>query len=131
MGLADAIRSAVAAASAQTAGLQVDVTHEAWIGHKAGGYAQPDYAVAVSRKALVQEGTNQIRLPNGDVFTARACISFLVPVLANGAAGRKEPIDPRDRITLPSGLTGPIVENPGGMVDPQTGRPFINTFWLK
>jgi hypothetical protein len=130
MALADVIRAGVAGVQAQLTSLQVTVTHEAWIGH-ADAYGGPDYAPPVSLSALVQEGTNQRRLPTGEVITARACVSFLQPVPANGAVGRREPIDPRDRVTLPSGITGPLVENPGAMVDPSTGRPYLSVFWLQ
>jgi len=130
MALADVVRGAVASVSALTSGLKVNVTHEAWIGH-ADAYAGPAYAAPVLLPALVQEGTNQRRLPTGEVITARACVSFLEPVAPNGAVGRREPIDPRDRVTLPSGLTGPLTENPGAMVDPTTGRPYLSVFWLK
>lgn len=118
-------------AATQALGLLEPVTHEAWIGHKPGGYAEPDFAVPVTRLALVQEGTNQQRTPEGKEITVRACISFLDPIPANGAVGRREPVDPRDRITLRSGLTGPIVDAPGSVIDTETGRRVISVFWLK
>jgi hypothetical protein len=130
MALADVIRGGVAGLNTQLATLQVNVTHEAWIGH-ADGFGGPMFAPPVALLALVQEGTNQKRTPTGETITTRACVSFLQPVPPNGATGRREPIDPRDRITLPSGLTGPLVENPGAMVDPSTGRPYISVFWLQ
>jgi hypothetical protein len=130
MGLAAAIRTAVAAANAQTASLQVNVIHEAWIGFKDSD-GTPDYATPVSRPALVQEGsTPHRRLPDGELITTRATVSFLGPVEPNGAEGRQEPIDPRDLFTLPSGLTGPLMEVSGVMIDPSTGRPFLSTFRL-
>ena len=129
MGLADAIRLAVAAVNAQTASLQVSVVHEAWIGQDGDG--TPEYAAPVIRQALVQEGsTPQRRLPDGELITTRATISFLGPVEPHGAEGRQEPIDPRDMFTLPSGLTGPIMEVSGVMIDTTTGAPFLNTFRL-
>jgi hypothetical protein len=127
---AASIRSAVELGNTLSAEVQVDVIHEAWIGGD--GYGKPVYAAPVIRKALVQEGTNQHRrMPSGDVITARAAVTFLDPVPPNGTPGRREPIDPRDRITLPSGLTGPIVEAQGGMIDPSTNAPYISSFWLK
>jgi hypothetical protein len=115
----------------QALGLLEPITHEAWIGHKPGGYAEPDFAVPVTRLALVQEGTNQKRTLGGDVITVRACISFLDPIAPNGAEGRREPVDPRDRITLRSGLTGPIVDAPGSVIDTETGRRVLSVFWMK
>lgn len=130
MALDAVIRGAVAAVKTQLSSIQVNVTHEAWIGHQ-DGHAQPAFAPPVLLPAMVQEGANTRRLPTGEVITARACISFLFPVAPNGAPGRREPIDPRDRITLPSGLTGPLVESPGAAIDPTTNRPYISVFWLQ
>lgn len=111
---------AVAAADTATAdlGLQVEVSHEAWSGKD--GYGKPTYAAAVTRSALVQEGTNQVRLVSGETITTRACISFLRPVA----------VDPRDRITLPSGYTGPIVDNVGALVHTGPAAP-ISVVWLR
>jgi hypothetical protein len=39
-------------------------------------------------------------------------------------------VDPRDRITLPDGRTGPIVEITGGMLNAGTGRPFMTQVTL-
>jgi hypothetical protein len=124
------LTGAVAAANQATVslGLQVDVSHEAWIGQDDYGKATFDDPVTLS--ALVQEGTNQIRRTDGSVITTRACISFLYPITHNGASGRREPIDPRDRITLPSGYTGPIVENVGAIVHTGPLEP-ITVVWLK
>jgi len=128
-GLAASIRSTVEAVNAQTTTLQANVVHEAWIGQD--DYGVPRYAAPVGRPALIHEGTTQRRLPTGDVITTRACVTFYSPVPSNGASGRRDPIDPRDRITLPSGLTGPIVDAPGAGIDPSTGHPYVSVFWLK
>lgn len=120
---------AVADAATQGLGFQVEVTHEAWI-------PQPDalgdgeYAVPVTRSGLVQEGVLHHEKPDGQVVTTKARISFLAPVPPHGAAGRQEPIDPRDRFTLPSGLSGQAIEVPGVLVDPTTGHPYVSTVWL-
>lgn len=121
---------AVAAADQATAGLglQVEVSHEAWIGQD--GYAKPQYDDPVPLSALVQEGTNQVRTLAGETITTKACLSFLRPLTPNGATGRREPIDPRDRITLPSGYTGPIVDNAGALVHQGPVAP-ISVVWLR
>lgn len=131
MGMDGILRAAVASVHAAFSGAAVDVVHEAWVGFKPGGYTEPDFAAPVLRKAFVVEGTDQVRQSGGDVITVRAHVAFRDPVPANGAPKRREPIDPRDRITLPSGLTGPIVDNPGATVDPTTGRPYVSAFWLR
>jgi hypothetical protein len=127
------LTGAVAAVDAALEGLGLlgYVTHEPWIGFK-DSYGDPDYGSPISRKALIQEGTIPHRRGgDGDVITTRACISFRDPVEPNGAEGRSEPIDPRDRITLPSGLTGPIVSDDGAVINPTTGARSANTVWLR
>jgi hypothetical protein len=126
------LTGAIAAADAAMEGLGLlgYVTHEAWIGQDGDG--KPVYAVAVSRKAIVQEGSTPFRRgSDGETITTRACISFREAVEPNGATGRHEPIDPRDRITLASGLTGPIVSDGGAVVNPTTGARSQNTVWLR
>lgn len=126
--LTDALATADAATEAL--GLVGTVTHEAWIGQDSGG--DPIYATAVLRKARIQEGALPHRQGDtGDLVTTRACIQFIGAVEFNGAEGRREPIDPRDRITMPSGLTGPIEDIRDALVDPLTGRPIRHTVWLR
>jgi hypothetical protein len=111
MGLAAAIRAAVEAVRVATegpAGLQVNVTHEAWVGKD--GRAKPIYATAVSRAALVQYRRPQEQRTEGQPITHRAILSFLGPIQPVGIPGRREPVDPRDKFTLPDGTTGPIVD---------------------
>lgn len=131
------LTGALAATGAALAGLDllVDVVHEPWIG-LADDYGKPEYDDPVVLKGLVQEGTRQIRDAVGERITTRACITFFEPVPPNGAEGRREPIDPRDRFTLPSGYTGPIVENVGSQLTavPElpgaSSRP-VHVLWLK
>ena len=65
-----------------------------------------------------------VRTSTGADVVVRASVTFLTPLTANGAETRTEPIDPRDKIILPDGTTGPIV-NISGPVDPDTGAPFL------
>jgi hypothetical protein len=66
----------------------------------------------------------QRKLPDGREVVHRATLMFTQPVAANGAEGRREPIDPRDRITLPSGFAGVIIDV-RGPVDPLTDAPYV------
>lgn len=122
MGLDGMVRSAVATAKSVAASLQVEVQHEAWIDDDSRGDAQ--FAAAVARPALVTMKQTRVTLPNGEVLESRAVVTFLEPVPANGAANRREPIDPRDRITLPDGTTGPILQV-SGPIDPATNAPYM------
>jgi hypothetical protein len=131
------LTSAVAAVGGalENLGLLVDVQHEAWIGDL-DAYKKPDLDDPVTLRGMVQEGTMQIRTARGETIAVRACISFFEPITPNGATGRREPIDPRDRLTLPSGYTGVIVNAPGAQLLAGDTTPFsasrpVHTVWLK
>jgi hypothetical protein len=119
VGLADIVRGAVAIANNVTSSLQAIVTHEAWIGSDK--YGKPIYDSPISRPAIVDRKTASI---GGQQIVQNTSVTFIYPITAQGAADRQEPVDPRDRITLPDGWTGPIV-NVNGLVDPLTGMPYL------
>lgn len=127
MGLADVVRSGVALADTVTTDLQAAVTHKAWTGRDVD--RKPTYAAGVSRLAIVERRQRLIRTATGEQILSRHRIAFLRPIAANGAATRREPIDPRDVLTLPDGDTGPILEVTG-VVDPSTGAPYYAEVWL-
>jgi hypothetical protein len=94
--------------------LLVEVTFEAWVG--ANDYNEPDFSDPVILMARVSEGAFAVRTTTGEEINVRAFVAFegeLPETTANGspAAPRRNPIDPRDRITLPSGYSGPIVDD--------------------
>ena len=130
MGLGAIVRKAVAIADKQTGGtdgLQCSVTHEAWTGLNA--YAKPTYASGVTRSAIVEwTGASGrpmlVRSTTGQDVVVRARVTFLRPIKANGSDNRVEPIDPRDRLTLPDGSIGPILSI-GSPLDPSTDAPFF------
>lgn len=127
MGLDATVRAAIATISTATADLQATVAHAAWTGKD--GYNKPTFAVAVNRQALVEMKQRLRRLPNGQEVLQQAAVTFIGPISANGATGRREPVDPRDTITLPNGYSGPIL-NVEGLIDPTTNRPFMVQVWL-
>jgi hypothetical protein len=53
----------------------------------------------------------------------------LTPVAANGTTGRREPIDPRDRLTLPDGAVGNILAVEG-LGDPDTNHNYFYQVYL-
>lgn len=118
MGLADIIRSGVATAHKVTLDLQATVTHEAWTGQDDTG--KPTYASAETRTAVVDRKQRLRRSVGGQEMVSRHVLTFLAPIAANGAADRQEPIDPRDRFTLPDGSTGPIIDI-ASTVDAESG----------
>lgn len=127
MALDSLIRRGVAVADRLTASLQPDVTHEAWTGQD--GYGAATYAAGVARAAIIEQKQRLHRTSNGREVVTKAKITILRPITPNGAAGRTEPIDVRDRFTLPDGSTGPIVDI-GGFTDAGTGRPYFAEVWL-
>jgi hypothetical protein len=123
MALDSLVRSAVAIANGVTSSLQVVVSHEAWTHDDA--YGAPQYATAVNLSAIVEYRQRLRHLRDGQQVLQRAVVFLLEPVSPNGAAERREPIDPRDRIVLPDGTTGPIYDV-AGLADPQTNASYYH-----
>lgn len=126
MGLDSLVRNAVATANRLTAALQVTVTHEAWTGKDS--YNKPTYASGKDRQCILEWTSDTgrpalVKTASGEEKVVRAKLTFVVPIAANGADDRQEPVDPRDIFTLPDGTTGPIL-NIGGVVDPSTSAPY-------
>lgn len=127
MAFDDLIRTGVALADSLTAPLQASVTHEAYTGMD--GFGKKVYATGVARPALVERKNKERRKPDGRTIITTAMITFLRPIAANGAAGRQEPVDTRDRITLPDGSTDPIADVEA-LLDPDTGAGYYTTVYL-
>lgn len=127
MAFDDIIRTGVALADSLTGSLQGTCVHEAWTGQDISG--AKTYAAPVNRQALVERKQRRMISSTGQEILSVAKIDFLRPIAPNGAAGRVEPVDSRDRITLPDGTTGPIV-NVEALLDPDTDRGYFTTVYL-
>ena len=127
MALDSLIRRGVATANRLMASLQPNVTFEAWTGEDA--YGAVTFATGVPTPALVEQKQRLHRTASGREVVTKAKITILRPIAPNGATGRTEPIDSRDRFTLPDGSTGPIVDVEG-FVDRGTGRPYFAEIFL-
>lgn len=126
MGFDSLIRGLVSGvADPLTKSLQATIVHHAWVGSD--GFSSQHESAGTSRKALIEPMHKQVRLPNGKFVAIQAKVTILETVPPNGAAGRVEPIDPRDKIILPDGKTGPVVDVPG-LTDPTTTRPYFIVF---
>lgn len=126
-GFADLVRSGVALADSLTTTLQPSVTHEAWTGNDGeGGYT---YATGVSRAALVERKQKMVRSSTGEEVMSTHVVTFLRPIAAQGTSGRQEPIDPRDRITLPDGTRSSILSI-NAFIDKDTGRGYLHEVYL-
>lgn len=127
MGLRDLVANGVALANSLTADLQVSVQLEQWTGQDAFGNAT--YAAAVSYTAIVEKVNKRIMTPSGVEQHINYYIAVIQPITANGASGRQEPIDTRDKITLSDGATGPIRDH-RGLLDSDTDSPYLMEVWL-
>ncbi len=118
MDLAALVRKTVAIADSTTDSLQAqNIIHTPWTGSDS--FGGPSYGASVVRRGVVSYKTKDRDDPGGDSILQKATVLFVGPITANGAANRKEPIDPRDQIFLPNGYTGPILSIEG-VNDPGT-----------
>lgn len=122
MALNDLIRDGAALANTLTADLQDVVQFSAWTG--TGVYGEPTYATAIPVKAVIEDKEYIWRLANGQEVMQKSQITILQPLDPNGATGRREPIDPRDKFVFPNGFTGPIL-NIDSVVNPATHRGYM------
>lgn len=116
------VRGLVAIADTFAESMQPSVSHEAWIADESSG--EPAYAYPVLRNGVVNYISRDRRTADGRDIVQKASILFPRPIAPNGAANRKEPIDQRDRFTLPNGYTGPVL-SVEGPADKGTGASFI------
>jgi hypothetical protein len=119
MGLADTVRAGVALANRMTKTLQATVTLEKF-------QSQDDYGNEVflaPRKytAIVEIRIRDRQTQSGQLVTTRASVFFIQPVIGG--------VHTRDRLTLPDGTSGPIVDS-GGLVDAETSQPFYHEVWI-
>lgn len=117
--------------SPQFESMKMNITHLAWISEDGQGGNTFDPSGPVTRRALVDfTGRGMLKYTKAGVLIQEmATLTFLDPIPNNGAAGRQEPIDLRDVITLQDGSTAPVIDT-GGFGDSQTGKPFALTVTL-
>jgi hypothetical protein len=123
--------SGIRIANSLTAGVQPFIWHSTCVDEDGEGHRT--YAAPIRRSCVVDLTRKIIPGPSGKDQTIIATLTFVGDVPPNGTItpwGRIEPFDLRDVITLPDGTTGPIVSNPGAVVDPVTGRGFIHVITL-
>lgn len=127
MSLADIVRTAVSIAESITKSgeLQESFTLQRWNGDDS--YGKPTYAAALTLDGIVDHSARRIRTDAGAETIATATITVLKPFkkLTPTVTGREEPVDKRDKITLASGKSGPILLTNTGLADPDTERPYV------
>lgn len=118
MSFLDTLRSGIALARTLTDSLQTTVTQEVSAGQDLRG--KQIYPTIVSQKAIVEMRQRAIKTSNGESVIARASILFLDPAVV---------VNYTDRLTLPNGYSGPILEIEGFM-DPGTQKPMLTQVYL-
>lgn len=119
MGLLDTVRSGIAVANALTADLQATVVREAYTsGQDVRG--EPNRSGPVNVTAIVEYKTRMVKVTSGELIVSRAKVTFLDPTLV---------IHPKDRLTLPDGTNGPILETEG-LADRVTGRAVLTQVYI-
>jgi hypothetical protein len=131
MALNDVIAKVVAVADKIIKPLQGDVSHYPWIAQNAFGSVsqQTPFGQPIARKAVIEQQSRWRQLPNGNTVSTYAHIIFLTPFEHIDVPNRKNPIDPRDRLILPDGSTGPIVDV-DGLHNPGTKSLYFCEVWL-
>lgn len=106
-------------------GLKATCTLRQFTGSDANG--DFTYADPITFKAIV-DYTNKVTLRNAQIVSISATLTVLETVPFNNTLTdppRRNPIDPRDEITLPDGTIGPIISVPGSIHNPRTSTGFI------
>lgn len=126
MGLLKTIRGAVKTADKVVKDLEPYTTFErALSSDGAGGIT---YASPVQLKAIVEDKQEIVRTLSGGLSQSKTHITYL-DVAAVSAATGGQGIKESDRITLPSGETGPIL-SVSGFIDRVTGLPIAPEVYL-
>lgn len=107
--------------------MQSQVTIYPWLGKDVHG--DDTYGDPITLPCVV-DLTNRVVYQGAQQVMVFATLDFLGDVQPNGAPGRREPIDPFDKIVLPNGSTGPIVSTPDGVMNPGTNRGFKQSVML-
>lgn len=132
MSLADIVRAGVKIADGITATgeLQQTVVLYRWKAQTATG--SPVFAPALSLGAIVSHAARRVRMRDGTETVSSTQVTFLTPIpaLSPAVTGRTEPIDERDEIVLPTGVSGPILRTDGGLADPDTSRSYTVTVYM-
>lgn len=126
MSLLNILRNGVAIANTVTKPLQATVSYERYVSSDYAG--EKTYAVAVDLRAIVDWKQKQVRTASGILSVSRASVMFIDIVELDAATGGLG-ISDADRITLPDGTTGPILDM-AGFIDAGTGRPLATEVYL-
>lgn len=102
------------------------VLYQAWLGQSGNG--DPAYSQPVLVSALVEIGAKQAFTPDNQMVNVKATVTILAPlpdVTPFAGQARIQPVDPHDVFTLPDGTSGPSILLNGGLLNPDTHRPYM------
>ena len=127
MSLLDVLRSGVKIIDNVTKPLQAEVLYSRYVSSDA--YGKVTYSPLNKKmKAIVDLRQTQVRTTSGVLSMCRATVMFVdVDAVVSATAG--EGVSDRDRIILPDGKTGPIL-NFAGFVDAGTTKPIATEVFL-
>jgi hypothetical protein len=109
-------------------GLMDDVTIQFWI-QDTDVYGTGEWSQPVAFQAVVERIQKMVKKSDGQEAMAASYIAFLEEIPPRGTGGdRKEPLDPRDIITLSDGTTGPILTMTGLMDQATSAMYLIEVF---
>jgi hypothetical protein len=128
MSLLDVLRAGIKTADDVTKPLQATVMYSRCTGEDA--YGELLYAAgAVPLRAIVEWKQQQVMTQGGTLVSSRVSVLFLdVAALATASAGAG--VTTKDKIVLPAGETGTII-NLDGFLDAGTGQPVATTAYLE
>lgn len=126
MSLLDTLRLGVEIANRVTKSIQAEVIYEKEMGNDPFGTKL--YASPVPMDALVDWKQKQLRMQDGTLSVSRASVQF-IDIAQLIAATDGDGIDDDDRITLPDGTTGPIIDM-SGFIDAGTKLPLATEVFL-
>lgn len=116
---AEILRAGIKIADKLTKGAQGTVTHYPFQSQDVKG--KVTYGTSASLRCVIDYTRKQVQTGGGRSTWVIATLTFVGDVVA---------IDTRDKIVLPDGRTGPIITTPNAVVDPGTGRGFVNELMI-
>jgi len=126
MALIDILRKGVKIADKVTKSAQSNVTYYRYTGTD--GFGNESFASPATLKAVVDWKQKQVRTLDGVLSVSRASVMF-IDIDALKLATNNAGIDDHDKIILPDGTTGPILDM-AGFIDPGTAIPLATEVFL-
>jgi hypothetical protein len=126
MSLLDVLRAGIAVADGILKPLEALVTYERHIGTD--GFGTDIWAAPIQMRAICDWKQSQVTTASGGMSLSKVTVTF-IDIKAMEVATGGQGISDQDRITLPDGTTGPIM-NMSGFIDAITGQPVATDVYL-